>query len=350
MDIESQLRAALAAFDADAFVRRHGGYKESMSQMSREWLLPCPSCGSERLRWRHEPGHKQAWICWGCKMTGSSFDLIKRLEKLTYIEAVNFVLSDYMGGDCPTELKAAIRPRRNQVSRAELLPVMKYPRGFERIDFNNPLHTRACQYAAYRGLSKKDIHDYNLGFCRSGRLTNYIVFPCLMDGGLVYWQARATWDPPQFAQKDQLKQWVKSTNYRKTLNPMNSEGGASARQVLFNFDKARTSTHVVITEGPVDAIKVGLHAVALLGKAITPEKVAKLRQMNTERYTIYLDRGPEELRNAYELAKQLVDFARVYVAQPPEGFDPGKLTKAQNAHVIQQAQLFKGGLVSSLNP
>jgi hypothetical protein len=107
--------------------------------------------------------------------------------------------------------------------------------------------------------------------------------------------------------------------------------------VLFNYDRAQGHTHVVICEGPVDAIKVGENAVALLGKG-TDAKIERLRRMNARRYTVYLDRGTEEREKAEWIASELLSFAPTFIATPPEGYDAGALSFDQNSRIIERAE------------
>ena len=343
------LERALRSFDANAFADRHGGYKESRSSRSHEWLIPCPWCGSDRLRWRHQPGVKMAWVCWGCGRTGETLDLVQGLERCDRAGAIGYVLDGYVGGDAPVALDlVASMPTVSHRPDLEVLPRVPYPRGYEAIDVTSPVHFEARRYLHGRGVTDEMIAAYRIGTSRSGWLKGYVIFPCFMDGGLVYWQGRATWDPPN-TDKERRRVWVKQTNYRKTLNPYGEEAGAGASFVLFNFDRARAERHVVVCEGPIDAVKVGLHAVALLGKVPSPTKVERLLRMSASRYTVYLDRGEEERAKALELARQLHDFAPTFIATPPPGYDPGKLSVAQNAAVIAQAEPYRpAGLRSRL--
>ena len=342
--MNERLDRALRAFDANAFATRHGGYKESNSPRSREYLLVHPACGSDRLRWRHEPGVKMAWICWGCGKSGDTLDLVSMLERVDRDGAIGYVLGDYVGGDAPTELRDVAVVRAPTRPMLERLPQIPYPHGFELIDPRVPPHFEAVEYlVGKRGLTYQDLAFYRIGYSRVGRLARDVVFPCFMDGG-------ATWDPPANVTKDQRKAWVKATKYRKTLNPyVDREDDTGAAEILFNYDHARVSEHVVIVEGPIDAIKVGSHAVALLGKADSPMKVERLLRMNARRYTVYLDPGEKELAAAMNLAAQLSAFAPTFIATPPPGNDPGSLTPAQNAVVIARGTPFKqAGLVSKL--
>lgn len=342
----TSLDAALNAFDADAFAKRHRGYKESRSRRSYEWIMPCPFCAGDRLRWHHEPGVKMAWICWHCRQTGSTVDLVQALEQTDRGGAVHFILAGYFGGDAPQRLTLVAAPPKPHHSHT-IAKRLSPPAGFEIIDERNPGHWDAIRYLMGRGIDLPTMREYGIGCARTGRFAKYVIFPCFIDSALAYYQGRATWDPPNIP-KPQRKAWEKATKYRKTLNPLADEG-VNAAEVVFGYDRARSERHVVICEGPVDAIKVGPHAVALLGKEAPPAKVDLLLRMNAARYTIYLDRGEAEREKALALAAQLHEWAPTYLAEPPEGFDPGKLTPGQNQAVIQQAQPYqRRGLRSAL--
>jgi len=343
------LERALEAFDAESFAERHGGHKESRSPRSFEYLLIC-TCGSDRLRWRHQPGVKQAWICWGCSTTGDTLDLVGRLEGLDRNGAAAYVEAGYVGGDAPTGLVAGARVRAPARTSLMRLPQMPYPHGVEALTWGAPRHLKAWRYLLEeRGLARETVSSWPLGIGVEGWLRDYVVFPVQMDGGLVYWQGRASWDPPKHLDKDGRKAWAKATGYRKTLNPANRDKQASAEEVLFNYDRARVSTHVVVVEGPIDALQVGPHCVALFGKRASDTKVERLLRMLAHRYTIYLDPGAEEHAKARQLARQLHEFAPTFIASPPPGADPGELTPEQNARIIEKAPAYRTqGLTSRL--
>jgi DNA primase len=326
---------AVRSFDAEAFTRRHGGYKESRSQASHEYLLPCAACGSSRLRWNALKGWG-TWVCWGCRRSGDTLALVELLERCDELEAVDYVMKGYVGGKAPIQLDAsALKDPRAQRQRLTRLPQIPWPMGVDVLG-RIALHEPAWRYLSSRGLTHHALDGYRLGWGRSGWLAGYLVFPCYMDGGMVYWQGRQARDP---------------TTGPKTLNPRAEPGMATAADVLFNYERARTADHVVVCEGPIDALKIGPHAVALLGKATSPAKIERLLRMRTLRYTVYFDAGDEERECAERLAAQLSAFATTYIAEPPAGYDPGALTVEQNAHVIARARQFrKADLSSNLAP
>ncbi len=327
---------AVATFDARKFAERHGGYKESLSPTSDEYLLTCV-CGSSRLRWNSKRNGWGAWKCWSCLKSGNTLGLIELLEGIDDEAAVALVLDGYVGGNAPTRLEgvASSRPRKQKLTR---LPQIAWPSGVDMLA-DTSLHQGAWEYLATRGIGKDVLRYWRLGWGRSGWLQGYVVFPVYMDGGLVYWQGRASWDKPEGADR---------RGYQKTRNPRNVEGYATAEDVLFNYDRACSSQHVVIIEGGFDTLKVGTNGVGLLGKLVTPAKIERLRRMRALRYTIYLDRGEKERAQAEKLAASLTSYAPTYIAMPPPGFDAGALSLEQNAHVVEQAPRWTGRTLKGL--
>jgi len=326
---------AVERFDAQTFIARHGGRKESRSAQSHEYLLDCRACGSSRLRWNAQ---KAAWICWGCKRSGTTVELVAEFEGVTLRAAEELICDSYVGGDMPTHLVAVEPPKVRAVRR---LPTISLPAVIAAEQ-----HPQVRNYLRHRNVDPAMSQAYGLCGGIEGATRGYVIFPVRMDGALVYWQGRASWDPP-FADAEQNKQWVKSTRYRKTLNPRADDAGqnATAGEVLFNYDFARTAPHVVIVEGPFDAMQVGPHAVALLGQG-TGAKLARLRAMGATRYTVYLDRDAEDA--ARRLAGELAALAPTYLATPPPGHDPGSLDPARNAAVIAAAPRYVGNALGNI--
>lgn len=283
------------------------------------------------MRWNHPA--KCTWICWGCKRSGNSISLIQALERVDLLGAIDVVVSGYVGGTATGEM--GLIHVRSSAPR-KILP-MPWPAGVDLLDARNPKHAKAVLYLSSRGISPEKAKEYRIGVGVSGRFSNYVVFPVYEDGLLMYFQGRATWDPPTSLGNEARKAWVKATNYRKTLNPTSSEDHATAQDALFNYDKAKHHSTVVICEGPVDAIKVGPNAVALFGKSPSLQKIAKLKEMSALEYIVYLDRGEEERAQAEKLASELSAVANVRIATPPEGHDPGSLSTEANAAVLRLA-------------
>lgn len=343
------LRRVLQKFDVNEFCKRHGGRKESPSPHTFEWLFPCVSCGSSRLRYNHK---KQTWICWGCNDTGGLLKLIQGLERCADLRALEIVFAGYVGGDSPIQGLDLDLVSMYAKPAVRYLPSMHWPKTADRLTAAVMApHMRAWQYLTWapphgRGITVEQVEQYQLGVGRSGRLDNYVVFPCFMDRGLVYYQGRAMWDPPPELEGVARRDWVESTGYRKTLNPISKadDSQAHGHEVMFNYDRAAAHEWIIITEGPVDAIKAGDNAVALIGKDPNPVKLERIARLPARTYVVYLDYGADE--SAEHIAKELHQYGDVLIATPPPGKDPGDLTRDENAACIQQAARYQPGALN----
>lgn len=336
MTTNDRLERAVAAFQIEPFARSVGGRKESPSPMSFEWLFTCPHCASSRLRFNAQ---KRAGICWGCRRGFDTFALVRDVMKLDEFDAVQWFVSRYVGGDSnAASLSSSLAPMAPPKPAVRRLPQMPWPEGAEVLTVPCMPHARAWEYLTGRGIDVAMVREFGLAYGRSGRVRERIVFPCRMDGTLVYWQARATWDPPRGLTKEQEREWRERTQYIKSINPLiKSADDVQAHEVLYNYERASVEPHVVICEGPVDAIKVGVHAVALLGKSAGPVKIERLKRMRAARFTIYLDNGSEEAASANAIANELAGHAEIRICTPPPGYDAGALDRATNAAIVARA-------------
>lgn len=331
-----RLERAIVAFQMAPFARAVGGRKESPSPLSHEWLFTCPHCGSSRLRFNAQ---KRAGVCWSCRKGFETFSLVRDILKLDEFGAVEWFVSRYVGGDSSAaSLSSALTPMEAPKPAVRRLAQIKWPEGAEILTAPCAPHARAWDYLTRRSIDVHMVREFGLAYGRSGRVRERIVFPCRMDGTLVYWQARATWDPPPHLEGAELREWKEKTGYIKSINPIvNGALDPQAHEVLFNYERASVEPHVVICEGPVDAIKVGVHAIALLGKVAGPVKLERLKRSRAKRFTIYLDNGTEERASAINIAKELSAMAEVRICTPPPGYDAGALDRATNAAIVGAA-------------
>lgn len=344
MSSHNSLRRALQRFDIAKFAALYGGQKESPSPYTYEWLFrhADSDCGSSRLRYNSQ---KQTWICWGCNKTGTLVELIQAVRQVDEERALDYLLDGYVGGDSLINepLNCELKPINGR-AKIRVLPQMSWPDGVELLTSPCFAHEKAWDYLYRRGIGLDTVREYYLGYGRSGRLKDYVVFPCFMDHRLVYYQARATWDPPAKLFGEDRRRWIEQYGYRKSLNPYNDGKSAVASEVLFNYQRARECETVAIVEGPVDAVKVGYYAVGLFGKSASSIQIERLSRMSARNYVVYLDCGEEERKAAEELATRLLPYGRVYVAVPPAGCDPGALDSPTNAAVISRAEAFTSNL------
>lgn len=287
-----------------------------------EWCINCPMCTE-----RGEPTldlNKKLWTninkakfhCYRCKWSGPLTRLVQKLSNVRLVEALKVLRGEQL--DPMDYMNLRLYEERYEFGEDEdEIREVELPYGYEPIEGSQT-------YLSKRGIPWKYAENHDWGYSNVGYTKGRIIVPTFMDGRLVYWQARATWEGS--GDKD----------FRKVLNPK----GVSARSILYNYDIAKQYDEIVVVEGFIDAVKVGPNAVATNGKRLHPEQVEWLRKTNAKKIVMCWDAdswtdhayhrtGPKkgQLKKACTM-RQAVDLLRtagliVKCAKMPEGRDPG---------------------------
>jgi hypothetical protein len=138
---------------------------------------------------------------------------------------------------------------------------------------------------------------YRLGYCATGRYRNRIIVPVVRDKEVVYFLARRFfgYGGPRY------------------LNPKNEEIREHPSNLLFNWDSAKSSATLQITEGVFDAIGLGEDATSVFGKQIHPGQLRLLGSGRFERVELWLDseaKDPEIRRDEESLAFSLRELGK----------------------------------------
>ena len=148
----------------------------------------------------------------------------------------------------------------------------------------------AAVYLTSRGFDYRALGtDFGMCYCSSGRkfahglfdTTSTIVIPVTVGGKQIGWQSRLLYDPDKlddsrcamlgFQWNPEKGKYVRPPKYL-------TMPGMDKREILWNFDNARRSDTVVVTEGVFDAARVGKCGVATFGKAVSDTQVGLLQQ------------------------------------------------------------------------
>lgn len=120
-----------------------------------------------------------------------------------------------------------------------------------------PENHRARNYLAGRNFDPDTLTKFwCVKFCENSdtyTANNRLVFPMLVNGKLLGWQAR--------------------TVIKDVMPKMYSARGMLRNSIVYNIDMACDKHVCIITEGPLSAIRVGDHAVALLGKTMSDNQL-----------------------------------------------------------------------------
>jgi len=283
-----------------------------------EWAINCPSCVDHG-----EPTPdmaKKLWVnleigkfhCYRCKWSGPLTRLVEKLSNVQFPEALKILRGEAL--DPMEHLNLKLYEETYDFSEdEEELHEIEMPYGYEPIEGPHP-------YLKQRDIPWRYARDHEWGISKAGFTKDRLIVPTFMEGRLVYWQARATWETTK--------------KERKVLNPK----GVSARGVLFNYDIAKKHDVVVLTEGFIDAVKVGEHAMATNGKKLHAEQLEWLKETRAKKIILAYDndawtdakrrKGTDELADGASCSiKKAVDLLRVYfrvkVARFPDGRDAG---------------------------
>lgn len=146
---------------------------------------------------------------------------------------------------------------------------------------------------------------------------NSLVFPVIMRGKLVGWQARLPYDPDSVPAElyESYGFYFDDTTGGYVVPPKCFTCPMLPKtSALMNFDVARESEVVVVVEGPISMAGVGPCAVSVLGKTISPEQVRLLSE-NWKLVILMLDVSvPANVLNACAL--RLRSAVPTIVAQP----------------------------------
>lgn len=275
--------------------------------------------------------HNQTWYCFGCDVGGDVFEFVKRIENVSFVEALQWLgqavgasnsrivassnspvvndypttrLSDYptirLSDEATTLLTAA-----TEVYHAAIFAqpsVLEYL-AKRRIDLDMVRRHRfgyatgndLAKYFRFRGWDPEIANDLGLIGPRGEYFRQRIVIPELRGGKAIYLVGRAT----QAYQK------------AKYL------GLPGAPKPLYGLELISTVSDVFVCEGPLDwltLVEWGYPAVALLGSHLKQELVKELA--NAKTIYIVTDSDEPGRRSARRLAQTFGKRARIIPPLP----------------------------------
>lgn len=278
----------------------------------------CPVCGETRYRLYINLMTGQVY-CHNCQFKGTVVKLIQFVENISYFAAQkrfneikgNMVLPENVVYDLEQRLLTKELP--NVQKRSVPLPAE-----FQLISNSmNLVSKKAKRYLMRRGITSKQIEQYNLGICTTGQYANRIIIPIYQGSELMFWVSRA------MSSKTKLKE----------QSPSNSFYQYGKSEVIFNLDQAATKYHsAVISEGIFDAMSWGNIGISLLGKSMYDAQFNLLlnyKNQLTDGLYIALDADAES--DAMLIASLLAPFFPTKIIRiSPEFDDPNKYLLAHS--------------------
>ena len=271
------------AFDVAKYLDGKGVRYEENKGREGELVLACPRCPSNKDPKLGVNTVKKNWNCWRCSIGGRDLtSFVAFFEGIPYREAFKITSDgESLSEDFESSLYQLSQihhlpppPQNRKIVQEVALPEEFIPVWEETSGVYHDL-----DYLNARGISRRTILKYRLGFCREGRYAGRVVLPAYMKGKVRTFQARAMLDS-MFPKYD-------------------SPGHDDKAFALYGHDQALGAKLVVVVEGSFDVLGIdqaGYAAVGLMGKSLSIGHMAALLDGGFE--TV-----PEAVRRAVESAK-----------------------------------------------
>lgn len=291
--------------------------------------IRCPFCGNADKSQHMGLSLTRTAPVWGCfrdtRHRGRDPSrLVARLLGVTYAVAQSIVERE---GPALDDFDAAIEALRNgpqpQREAARYNTVM--PALFRKMD-DGLYMKRFSTYLAERGFIDlprliEMYSVYDLRYCIVGPYAWRIIFPI--------------YEPDDGA----LRGWTGRSIYANAV-PRYLTAEDMGKDVLLDFGGITTDDHVIVCEGPFDALKVdyygssfGVRAVATLGTAVTDAQIHVLRALRGRCRDMTVLFDADALAQSLNLAGELDVAAAVL----PEGVkDPGEFTASSAVDFLQK--------------
>ena len=209
-------------------------------QKGDEHLYHCPYCGhhKKKMSINFSNGY---WKCWVCDTRGKNIYRIVRKfgnyqQRQKYRELQGLVdLTDF-------------EEMFKEYNNIEEKQILEMPEGFVSLcNKDLPMDsTDAFRYLSSRGIGRREILKWKIGYCKEGRYAGRIIIPSFdVEGDLNYFIARS---------------YVGHT--RRYLNP------PADRDLVFNELNIDWDEPIVLVEGAFDAIAAGDNAIPILGSTL----------------------------------------------------------------------------------
>jgi DNA primase len=212
----------------------------SYYQKGDEHLYHCPFCNHHKKKMSVNFANGY-FKCWVCDTRGKNiYRIVRRFgdyqQRQKYRELQGLVdLSDF----------EEMFKEYNNIQEKQVLDM---PEGFVSLcNKDLPMDsTDAFRYLSSRGIGRREILKWKIGYCKEGRYAGRIIVPSFdVDGDLNYFIARS---------------YVGHT--RRYLNP------PADRDLVFNELNIDWDEPVILVEGVFDAIAAGNNAIPILGSTL----------------------------------------------------------------------------------
>lgn len=277
----------------------------------------CPFCNHHKPKLQVNFS-SQKWHCWVCNSGGRSIlSLAKKLDiskkELEEIGGIYFeeakkkfrkdgLITAETFGDTLKALWEGIEEEIDKETKINF----RLPEGWKSaldLSYNveYPIEGQAIKYLKERGIDKKTIIKYNIGFCVEGPYMGRIIIPSYDTNGMLnYFVGRS----------------IFSDSTMKYKNPPVS------KDVVCLDSQIDWSEPIILCEGMFDAIAIKRQAIPLLGKFIPTKLFNKILENSTE---IYIALDNDAKQDAIKLVEKLENYGKSVKIIELDDKDPSEI-------------------------
>lgn len=306
-----------------SFVKNSG---LSYKQNSSSYIFTCPRCSKkEKLYIRKKDGR---FVCFYCKDTYRFFGRCEYAFSELLGSEVNSIKKELYGDDffskpLPQFLQITWKTEKDDRSFPTPLQSVYWP--LETYSLEHPFALPGLTYLKKRGISLALAQEYQI---RYWPLYQRVLFPVYHFGYLYGWQGRIIHN----------KQVLDRTSGKIIQSPrlLSSPHLPKSELVMFEHRLVKGG-HIVICEGPVDAIKAHLCGgnIATMGKVISKQQIALIKSYRPSK--VYLALDPDAAQETNRLLQEFAEYECYLLYPPPKYKDLGEMTVEEVFEVFKAA-------------
>lgn len=268
---------------------------------SSEYLFHCPSCDHHKKKLSINL-EKNVFKCWVCDWSGKNvYKVVRRYgstdNKYEWqsfdqeIEIEKFSDKLFAPKEKNKQHKICLPDEFISLANKKLPTTSIYP----------------LNYLKSRGINKKDIIKWKIGYCSSGAYAGRVVIPSFnIEGDVNYFVTRSY-----------------DNDWKKYMNPQVS------KDIVFNHPYINFHEPVILVEGVFDSIKAGENSIPLLGSTLN-ENSLLFYQIIKHDTPVYLALDPDANKKTNRIIKLLLSHnVETYLVSIAPHKDPGEMTKNQ---------------------
>jgi DNA primase len=263
-----------------------------------EYLFFCPFCKHHKKKMSLNLS-RGVFKCWVCDTKGGISYLIKRFGTQD---------NKYKWELLNQEIDMSSIQTMFEIKIEEIKQTVPLPEGYLCLAKKGLPYSakEPLTYLMGRGLSRRDILYYKIGYCERGPYRNRIIIPSFNeDGNCNYFIARTY-----------------RTDWMRYKNP------PVPKNIIFNDLLIDWQSPVTLVEGVFDAIKIN-NAIPILG-SILSEKTQLFKKLVTEQPKIYVGLDHDVISKSLKVISTMIEYGlKVYRLDTSEIEDIGSVTKQE---------------------